>query len=206
MAYESKITYEVDDLNSSIFLEMIREILQVEFLNQRTEHSKTFLPQLVKKDEYLLSPVVDKEIDPAFCSVIKASMQNTDSRYFNQNNDTNQYIIGILANGLENLRKIADAVFMILNDLDIKNYLFTFKDANGTQLISDSAEYYIQNLSTEYEVTKTMNNREIVYGSLVLNAQIAEVPLQNEYPDLEGIDSKITIHDQDVKQSSDLTP
>lgn len=192
MAYTSKIEYEIYDLNSSVFVELIREVLEVEFLNQRSIFNKTFLPQSVKKDEYLLSPVSDKEINPAFCSVIKAKMEGTEQRFSEQQNDDNTYIIGILANGLENLRKIADAVYIILNDHEVKHYFWSYAN-NGVKLISDSSKYYVKALSTEYQVSKTMNNKEIVYGSLMLGSEIAEVPLFNTYSDFEGSDHIIKV-------------
>lgn len=186
MAYTSKINYSIYDLNSSLFVDVIKEVLQVEFLKQRTTYSKTFLPQVVKKDEYLLSPISDKDIDPAFCSVIKAKMEGTEQRFSEQQSDDNMYIIGILANGLENLRKIADAVYIILNDHNVKNYIWSYADSEGNKLISDSGKYFVKSLSTEYEVSKTMNDKEIVYGSLVLGAEIAEIPLIGTYADFEG--------------------
>lgn len=204
--YTSLLTYPIYDLNSSEFIELIRTILEIEFNNQITEHSKTFLPTVVKKDEYLLSPVSDKEINPAFCSVIKAKMNNTEYRFSNQQNELNSYVIGILANGLENLRKIADAIYEILNDMDVKNYLFHYKNALGDNLISDSGEFYISSLSTEYEVSKTMNDKNIIYGSLVLNAQIAEVPKENTHSQLEGvtIDHKVGENEINIKQTTNL--
>jgi hypothetical protein len=197
--YESLITYPVYDLNSSEFVELIKEILEAEFSEQRTTHNKTFLPTEVKTDEYLLSPIADKEINPAFCSVIKAKMNSTDYRYSVQQNDLNNYIIGILANGLENLRKIGDAIYEILNDMDVKNYIFTYKNALGNNVISDSGEFYISSLSTEFEVSKTMNDKNIVYGSLVLNAQIAEIPKENTHPSLTEMSVDHKLGDNEIK-------
>lgn len=193
MSYTAKLSYSVYDLNSSVLVELVKEVLQVEFLNQRTEHGNTYLPQVVKKDEYLLSPVSDKEINPAFCSVIKAKMEGTEQRFSNQQNDKNQYIIGILANGLENLRKIADAVYVILNDMDVRHYFYQVTDTEGNRLISDSGEFYIKALSTEFEVSKTMNNKEIVYGYLILNAEVSEVPKFNTYSTFEGVTAEIKV-------------
>jgi hypothetical protein len=187
MAYTVKLTYPVYDLNSSEFIEIIRTILETEFANQISVHGKTFLPTSVKTDEYLLNPVASKEINPAFCSIIKAKMSNTDNRFSDQQNDSNNYIIGILADGLTNLRKIADAIYEILNDMDVKNYIFLHKNSEGDEIISDSGQYFVSSLSTEYEISKTMNDKNIVYGSLVLNAEIAEVPKLNTHPEIVGI-------------------
>ena len=202
--YESLITYPVYDLNSSEFVELIKDILEAEFSEQRSTHSKTFLPTEVKTDEYLLSPIADKEINPAFCSVIKAKMNSTDYRFSSQQNDLNNYVIGILANGLENLRKISDAIYEILNDMDVKDYIFHYKNALGDNVISDSGEFYVSSLSTEFEVSKTMNDKNIVYGSLVLNAQIAEVPKENAHPELTEIqtDNKLGKNEISIKQTT----
>lgn len=201
--YTPLLTYPVYDLNSSEFVEIIRKILEVEFNNQITVHSKTFLPSVVKKDEYLLAPVADKEIDPAFCSVIKAKMAGTEHRFANQQNDENMYVIGVLADGLENLRKITDAAYEILNDMAVKSYLFLLKNANDDNLISNSGEFYVKNLSNEYEVTKTMNDKNIIYGYLILNAEISETPKFNEYIAIEGIDTdlKVGADEKSVKQT-----
>ena len=198
MAYTAQLTYPVYDLNSSLFLEVLKDVLQSELINQRLTTSLQFLPKTVKTDEYLLSPISDKEIDPAFCSIIKAKISNTDNRFANQQNDLNSYIIGILADGLTNLRKIADAIYEILNDMDVKNYLFLYKNTNGDNLISDSGQYFIQSLNTEFEVSKTMNDKNIVYGSLVLNAEIAEVPKFNTYTDIDQISTDLKIGENEI--------
>ena len=44
MAYSAIITYPVYDLNSSLFIELIRDILQKEFLNQINTQGKSFRP------------------------------------------------------------------------------------------------------------------------------------------------------------------
>ena len=162
MSYISKLTYPIYDLNSSLFVTVLQEILQTEFQNQISTHGKTFLPTEVKTDEYLLSPIADKEINPAFCSIIKAKMSNTDQRFSVQQNDANSYIIGILADGLTNLRKIGDAIYTILNDMDVKNYLFLYENTEGDKIISDSGQYFVNSLSTDYEVSKTKNKKNIV--------------------------------------------
>lgn len=204
MAYTARLTYSVYDLNSSLFLEVVRELLQAEFINQRLTPALQFLPKIVKTDEYLLNPISDKDIDPAFCSIIKAKMSNTDNRFANQQNDLNSYVIGILADGLTNLRKIADAIYEILNDMDVKNYLFLYKNLNGENLISDSGRYFVESLSTEFEVSKTMNDKNIVYGNLVLNAEISEVTKFNTYADIDQItiDLKLGEDEKNIKQTT----
>lgn len=204
MAYTSILTYPIYDLNSSDFIQLIADILKTEFLNQRTVHGKTFLPIDVKKDEYLLSPISDKEINPAFCSVIKAKMDSTEQRFSNQQNELNTYIIGILADGLSNLRKIADAIYIILNDMSIKNYIFLYKNALGHNLISDSGQYKVSSLSTEYEVTKTMNDKNIVYGFLALNAEISEVPKLNTYTEIEGVTIEYKLGDNEINLTQNI--
>ena len=159
--YSPIITYQIYDLNSTIFLCLIREILQAEFQRQ-IALGNDFLPIDVKTDEYLLSPIADKEINPAFCSVIKAKSTNAENQFHGQENINNSYIIGILANGLENLRKISDAIYIILNDMDIKNYIFNSKNCEGVKLISDDGTYRVVNMSTEFEVEKTINDKNIV--------------------------------------------
>jgi len=181
MPYSSKITYEVYDLNSSLFLELIREVLEAEFTKQIADFDKDFLPVEVKTDEYLLNPVSDLDIDPAFCSVIKAKSSNGNNPFFKQANEKNVYIIGILADGLENLRKISDAIYIILNDMDVKNYFF------GQKIISDSGTYKISELSSDFQISKTINDRNIIYGSLTLEVEIAEEVKFNDYAEINEI-------------------
>jgi hypothetical protein len=188
MAYSALLTYSIYDTNSSEFLELIRSILEAEFVKQRNSYSKTFLPKVVKSDEYLLNPVSDKEIDPAFCSIIKAKMDGTDQRFGSQNNNSNLFVIGVLADGLSNLRKILDSIYIILNDLDVKNYIFLVKNTSGDNYISDSGQYMVKNLSTDFEVSKTMNDKEIVYGSLILQAEISETPKLNTHAAIDEIE------------------
>lgn len=199
----SRLTYPVYDLNSSEFVDTIKSILEVEFNNQIDNHANSFLPATVKTDEYLLNPIADKEINPSFVSIIKAKMASTDNRFANQQNDLNQYVIGILADGLTNLRKIGDAIYEILNDMDVKHYLFLLENSNGDKIISDSGKYFIRSLSTEYEISKTVNDKNIIYGSLVLNAEIAEVPELNEHTDIHGIETthKLGENETEVKQT-----
>jgi hypothetical protein len=200
MAYTAKLTYDVYESNSSLFLEVLRTVLETEFAKQRlTPALAAYLPKTVKTDEYLMSPIADKEIDPSFCSIIKEKWENTEYRYPGQQNDLNHYVIGILANGLTDLRKIADAIYIILNDMDVKSYLFLYKNALGENLISDSGQYYIKTLSTEYEIEKTMNDKNVVYGHLVLQAEIAEVTKFNTYPDIDSVDVTLQVGDNQIE-------
>ena len=198
MAYSPLITHATYDLNSSLFLELVREVLQVEFLNQRNNFAQTFLPKVVKKDEYLLNPVADTDIDPAFCSVIKAKSQPGDNQFHGQSSELNTYVIGILADGLENLRKIADAAYIILNDMDVKNYFFNYKNTDGDQVVTNSGKYKITALSTEFEVMKTMNDKNIIYGFLILEAEIGEKAKFNLRPTLKEIDITISSKEQGI--------
>ena len=106
MSYSALLTYEVYDLNSSLFLGLIKEVLEAEFTKQIEDYDNDFLPASVKTDEYLLNPVSDLDINPSFCSVIKAKSVSGENQFHNQTNEKNTFIIGILAEGLENLRKI----------------------------------------------------------------------------------------------------
>jgi len=203
--YSSKITNPIYDLNSSLFLEIVREILEAEFVNQRTNFAKTFLPLAVKTDSYLLNPISDKEINPAFCSVIKAKSTNSENQFHGQDNNLNIFIIGILANGLENLRKICDAAYIILNDMDVKNYLFNYK-VDDNNIISDSGTYKVSAISTEFEVSKTMNDKNIVYGNLTLVCEIAEVAKFNTHEPLTEINTthKLGVNEIEVIQKINL--
>jgi len=199
MAYTAKLTYSIYDSNSSLFLELLKTILETEFTAQRiAPHLKTFLPKAVQTDEYLLSPIADKEIDPAFCSIIKAQMKGTENRFAGQQNELNYFIIGVLANGLANLRKILDAISIILNDNDVKIYLFQYKNALGENLISNSSQYMIKELSSEFEVSKTINDKNIVYGSLILQAEISEVVKLNTYTPINSVDLNLELGNNEV--------
>jgi len=206
MAYSSKVTYPIYDLNSTEFMEVVRELLQVEMLNQRTTHGKTFLPQVVKKDEYLLNPIADKEMNPAFCAIIKAKTEGTDQNISNQQNDLTYYIISIMANGLENLRKIADSIYIILNDMDVKSYLYLYKNASGDNLIYDSEKYKVNSMSAEIEEKKTMNDKNIIYGNVILQAQIVEVPKENTHPAVEGVNVNLQAgpNKKEIKFNTDV--
>ena len=182
--YSSLITYSIYDLNSSLFLELIREILDVEFTKQRNVFGNDFLPVNVKTDEYLVNPISDLDINPAFCSVIKAASSNGENHFHGQSNEVNTFLIRVLADGLENLRKILDSVYIILNDMDIKNYLFTYKNANGEKILSNDGMYRVNQMSNEFEEQKTINDKNIVGGYLTLQAEIAEVSKFNTYPEL----------------------
>lgn len=185
MSYSPVITYEVYDLNSSLFLALIKEILEAEFAVQIEEYENDFLPSAVKTDEYLLNPVSDLDIDPSFCSVIKAKSVNGENQFHKQTNEKNTFIIGILAEGLESLRKISDAIYIILNDMDVKNYIFL------QGLLSNSEAYKITELSSEFQVSKTINDREIVYGYLTLEAEIAETSKFNTFEAVNEINVEI---------------
>jgi len=174
MIYSPKITYPIYDLNSSLFLEIIRNILETEFQNQINIFGNLFLPISVSSDSYLLDPISDKEINPAFCSIIKAKSINLENQFHSQENIKNTFIIGILADGIENLRKICDAIYIILNDMEIKSYIFLITNEAGEKLISDDSSFKVSSMSTEFEVSKTMNDKNIVYGSIQLEAEIEE--------------------------------
>lgn len=188
MAYTAQITYPIYDLNATLFQELVREVLQAELLKQRTTYSKTFLPQLVKSDEYLTNQISDADINPAFCSVVKAKTDRTNQQFTGQQNNLNYYLIGVYAFGLENLRKITDAIYVILNDEQVKQYFFLYENGNGDKIVSDSGQYYIKNLTTEIEVTKTTNNKDVIYGSLILQAEIAEITQLNTFADFDGVE------------------
>lgn len=202
--YTSLITYPVYNLNSSEFAIMIKDILQAEFTEQRATHNKTFLPTIVKTDEYLVNKIMDSDINPAFCSVIKDSSSSTDNRFGVQNNDNNKFVIQILAKGLENLRKISDAIYEILNDLDVQNYIFSYKNALGQQIISDSGKYFISSMNSDFDVKKTINDKDIINGHLVLNAEIAEIPKENTHSELieMNVDHKLGENETNIKQIS----
>lgn len=188
MAYTAQITYPIYDLNATLFQEVVREVLQAELVKQRTTFSKTFLPQLVKTDEYLTNQISEADLNPAFCSVVKAKTDGTDQQFTGQQNNLNYYIISVYAFGLDNLRKITDALYIILNDEVIKQYFFLYQNTNGDNVISDSGKYKVNNLSTEIEVKETTNNKDVIYGSLILQAEIAEVTQLNTFADFDSIE------------------
>lgn len=191
--YSSLITYSIYDLNSSLFLELIREVLDVEFTKQRDEFGNTFLPIEVKTDEYLVNPVSDLDINPAFCSVIKATSSNGENHFHSQSNEVNTYLVRVLADGLENLRKILDSVFIILNDMDIKSYLFTCKNSNGDKIISNDGMYRVNQMSNEFEEQKTINDKNIVGGYLTLQAEITETSKFNLHPLLTEANTELQV-------------
>lgn len=188
MAYASQITYEVYDLNSTEFLRLVQEVLHVEMLNQRATHNKTFLPQIVRGDDYLVDKIADKDINPSFCAISKAKMEGSESNFASQQNNLNYYIISIMANGLENLRKVADSIYVILNDLDVKTYLSMVEDSNGCKIVFNKSTLKISSLSTEFEVKKTENNRDVIYGNLILEAQIVEKTRLNTSTPINSVD------------------
>lgn len=204
--YSSLITYSIQDLNSSTFMDLIKEILEAEFQEQILTYAKTFLPVVVQKDSFLLDPINDTEINPAYCSIIKAKADNAQNNFHEQENIKNSYIIGVLANGLENLRKILDAIYTILTDMDVKNYIFLYKNAGGNSIISNSDAYRVSSLSTEYQVSKTINDQNIIYGSLVLEAEIAEIATLNTFTAIEGVDTTHKLGDnaKEILQTDNL--
>lgn len=198
MAYTAKLTYGVYDSNSSLFMEVVRVVLETEFTVQRLAPlSKTFLPKVVKTDEYLLSPISDTEIDPAFCSIIKAKTKG-ESNFSDQVSEINHYVIGVMADGLANLRKILDAINIILNDMDVKIYLNQYKNALGENLVFNSGNLKVTEISSEFEVSKTMNNKNIVYGHLILQAEIAEVPKFNTYTDIDKVNLNLELGENEI--------
>lgn len=180
MAYTSQLTYGVYNQNATLFLEVVREVLEVEFLNQKNNFGKSFLPGKVQTDEYLLNPIPDKDFDPSWCSVIKAKWESGENQFIEQQNNMCYYIIGIMARGMEDLRKIGDSIYVILNDMNVKQYFFLYENGAGERLISNSGEYLVKSLSTEYEIKKTNNDKDVIYGNLVLQAEILELAAFNE--------------------------
>lgn len=206
MAYTSRITYPIYDLNASAFLTILQEILQVEMLNQRTAYTKSFLPKLVKTDEYLLNPVSNTDLDPSFCSIVKTKADVTDNRFTTQQANINNYAILVYANGISNLRKILDAIYIILNDTDIKAYLFRLKNSNNENLIWDSGSYFVKSLDTDYDINKSMNDKDVVLGAINLEVAISEVAKLNTYPELTSIEviNKVGNDEIGIKQLINL--
>lgn len=198
MAYTSKITYPVYDLNSTLFVELVREVLQVEFLEQRNNHSKDYLPLVVKNDEYLVNPISDEEINPAYCAVTRAKSE-IEGQLFKQENLVNSFIIQVVANGLENLRKVTDAIFIILNDMDVKHYFFQYKNDDNQNIIFDSSLYKIDSISTDITTKKVINNKDVVMGNLVLQAGIAEVVKYNKTTQTEGASTSHKIGESQIE-------
>lgn len=152
--YSSKITYPILELNSSFFLETLRNVLQIELLKQRSSFGKTFLPQIVKKDDYLLNPIADSDLNPSFCAIVKAKTVDDKSGAKQQQNTNTTYMVVVGAYGLLNLRKIQDVIFQILNDLDVKHYF------QKLQREVISGEIFTYNL-LEYQV---LDGESIVYN------------------------------------------
>lgn len=200
--YTTRITYPVYDLNSSEFVTLIKNVLQAEFTEQIASHGKSFLPTVVKADEYLVDKIMDSEINPAFCSIIKAKSAGTDQRFGNQDNNENLFVIQILAKGLSNLRNISDAIYEILNDMDVKDYIFKYRNALNQQIISDSGKYFVSSTVFEFDVKKTINDKDIINGHLVLNAEIAEIPKENQHGALDGanVDHKLGENEINITQ------
>jgi hypothetical protein len=187
-------------------MDLVKEVLEAEFQEQILTYSKTFLPVLVNKDKYLLNPINDTEINPAYCSIIKAKAVNTDFQFHGQESNKNSYVIGVLADGLENLRKILDAIYVILTDMDVKNYIFLYKNSNNDLIVSDSGSYKVASLSTEYQVSKTINDKDIIYGSLVLEVDINEKAKFNTYAAFEGADitHKLGANEIELQQNENI--
>lgn len=158
--YSSKITYPILELNSSFFLETLRKVLEVELLKQRTDFGKTFLPQIVKKDDYLLNPILDSDMNPSFCAIIKAKTLDDKSGAKQQQNTNTAYMIVVAAYGLTVLREIQDVIFQILNDLNVKHYF------QQLQREVVSGEIYPYNL-IEYQV---LGGESIIYNGDTINA------------------------------------
>jgi hypothetical protein len=191
--YSTLITYPVYDLNSSEFVGVIQDVLQKEFINQTDNHSIDYLPVVVNTDEHLTSPIADSVMNPAYVSVIKGASKDSEHFFFEQNSDLNYFVIGVNAYGLANLRKIQDAIYIILNDMDVKHYLWQLKNDDGENYISDSGMYKVIKNDSQFEEKKTINDKDVVYGSLILQVQIAEVVKQNTYPDLEGMNTDLNL-------------
>lgn len=196
--YSAKITYPIYDLNNTLFIGIIQEVLEAEFLKQRTAHSKDFLPTSVKNDDYLINPISDNEINPSFCAVTKVSSDLND-HFYEQENLDNSFIIQVVAIGLENLRKITDAIYIILNDMDVKNYLFQVKNDFDELLISNSGSYSVKTIVTNLETKKTINDKDIVMGNLVLNVQISEKVKFNDTTPIDILSTTLKLGGNDIE-------
>lgn len=142
--YTAKITYPIPELNNSFFLEKLRNVLQIELLNQRNVFNKTFLPQLVKKDDYLLNTITDSDLNPSFCAIVKAKADNANEGFNELQVLKIIYLVKIAAYGLDNLRNIQDVIFQILNDLDVKHYFYQLKREVLSGNIIEDVEYFVE--------------------------------------------------------------
>lgn len=202
MAYLPQLTYPVYDLNSTEFMEVVREVLQVEMLNQKNNHSKPFLPEKVNPDEYLLNGIAPTEMNPSYCAIVKAKMDGTEDNFPSQQNNNNIYIISILAYGLEDLRKIADSIYVILNDLNVRTYLSQVESVRGDKLVYNKSTLKVSSLSTEIKEKKTLNNEDAIYGNLIFEAQIVEKTQLNTSTPIDSVhvDNKFGENEKEVKQ------
>jgi hypothetical protein len=55
----------------------------------------------------------------------------------------------------------------------------------------DSGSYKVTELSNEFQVSKTINDREIIYGYLTLEAEIMETPKLNTFEAVDEINAEI---------------
>lgn len=200
MAYKAQITYPVYELNSTEFMNVVKEVLQVEMLNQRTTHGKTYLPIEVKGDDYLVNPINSNDLNPAFCSIAKPEFKKGDVNFSKQQNNNVIYIISILAKGLNDLRKIADSIYIILNDLDVKTYLSQAKSTRGDLMLFRKESFMVNSLSTEIEERKTVNDKNVLYGNLIVEAQIAEVTQFNTYTPIDSVDLKVQLGNEEIQE------
>lgn len=165
--YSAKITYPISELNSSFFLEELRNVLEVELLNQRTIFGKTFLPQVVKKDDFLLNPITDSDLNPSFCAVVKAKSEDSEKGFNELQVLKTIYLVKIAAYGLNNLRQIQDVIFSILNDLDVKHYFFQLKREVLSGNILQDVEYFVD------------GGTSIVYNGNTIDAGVSFVGVEN---------------------------
>lgn len=219
--YTAKITYPISELNSSFFLEKLRNVLEVELLNQRNVFAKTFLPQVVKKDDYLLNPITDSDLNPSFCAVVKAKADDSKKGFNELQVLKTIYLVKIAAYGLENLRQIQDVIFQILNDLDVKHYFFKLQREVLSGDILQGVEYFVkggtsiiydgntvdagtsfvgvENITT---YTKTSGDEivvnpenEVIFddGGYVVNSVLTELEVEKTSNDLDLITGTINI-------------
>lgn len=204
--YTSQLTYPVYDLNSTEFMEVVREVLQVEMLNQKNNHGKSFLPEKVNPDRYLLNGIADTEMNPSYCAIAKAKMNGTEDNFSIQQNNNNIYIISILAYGLSDLRKIADSIYVILNDSDVRIYLNEVESVRGDKLVFRKSAMRISSLSTEIEEKKTKDNKDAIYGNLIFEAQIVERTQLNTSTPIDSVyvDTRFGEDEKKIEQVTEL--
>jgi hypothetical protein len=166
--YQSKITYPISELNSSFFLEELRKVLEIELLNQRNNFTKTFLPESVKKDDFLLNPITDSDLNPAFCAIVKAKSIDNKEGFNEIQVIDNTFLVKIAAYGLDNLRKIQDVIFQILNDLDVKHYFYQLKREILSGDIIQDVEYLVQGANLEFV---TYNGNDYLDGETFIGVE-----------------------------------